>query len=157
MENDPEEFSEKDELIDIDDYNLMLDNLRKDGIVFFNERFAQEGLMVADTKFKNVRKWPKKTLESIIKMADIKGYVKEAMLPINEETQKPMLNNKIYDSLVERVSRNIFYNICNRLTDQGVFEMYFNEEKNDFTWGLSKKYREETQREDGEVNDEPEF
>jgi hypothetical protein len=122
-------------------------NLRKDGIRLFGDQLKKDGLgsTILD-RLERIDNWPKKAFDNFLVLSEVKSYADE-LLPKNEMTNKRMINDSLYNQLAERVGRNILYSFCNRLTDQGIFEMFFDVEANDFRWRVSKKFRESKEKE----------
>ncbi len=139
--NDPtEEFG--DELVEIKDFETMSDQLRRQGVSTFNERYKQDGISLGRKHgiFKNPRRLSKKTLERIIKIRDVKEIL-EKHLPYNKETENYSINVNLFWKCVDDISRNIFYNVASALVDAGIYEMIFDVETNDFAWRVSPEYR----------------
>lgn len=140
-----------EELVEIPNLEYVADKMRKQAVVEYNELYKAEGINFKTEGFKNPFKLSKKKLETVIKMDDVLYIIKEH-LPYNKKSKNYSCNITLFWKCINKISKNIFYNIANKLVDAGIYEMIFDTETNDFAWRITPTFRQKMIDEDREKN-----
>jgi hypothetical protein len=130
-----------DELVEIPDLDYVADQMRRQAVVEYNELYKTDGINFKTEGFKNPFKLSKKKLESVIEMTLVLEIIKE-ILPYNKKTKNYSCNITLFWKCINKISKNIFYNIANKLVDAGIYEMIFDSETNDFAWRITPAFRQ---------------
>jgi len=129
-----------DKLYYVPNFQATAQALRKEGIKEFNLRYEGNCMKLDAGVYTNGRKrrWTKQGLERVFPIARVEEIMKTT-LPYVQAEDKYCINAKLFEQIVEKITKGIFFNVCNQLVDAGVLELIFNSESNDFAYRVIKK------------------
>jgi hypothetical protein len=124
----------------ISDFLLTAEALRKEGIKEFNLRYAEDCMKLDAGVYKTGRKrrWTKQGLEEVFPLARVQEIMKDT-LPYVQSENRYCINAKHFAQVVEKITKGIFFNVCNKLVDAGILELIFSPDSNDFAYRVVKK------------------
>lgn len=135
------------ELMPITDLGLFFIHLRKTSYEEFNIRFKKDGLQITlDPKIVDIY-GDAAALEKIFDNERMEEFIKEVLE--KDSYGHYEINNKLFFECINVVIKNLFYYVCNELTNAGILEMYF--DKGEFCWRPTQKFRKEQLEKEVEV------
>lgn len=132
----------------IHDISVLANVIRVDGIKVFNAKIKEQCSVIGGISLishtslsKDPQQWPEPVLEKIISIFEVIKVIEETLT--RDEDGAYNISARLAMTCVDKVSNAIFYTIANSLVDQGIFEMFFDSEKMDFGWRITKKFEEQ--------------